>query len=359
MKHPFTRSLRNIFLYSAVWVVILIFHVSTLYILYDLPIVIALTDGLVFNLLYAGIGLALWYPVLYNDIEKNSLGNLTINHLSIMALTIAFWLSIGIFISKTIFTNSEIYMNFIDSSIPWRAYVGIFYYMAIMLVCYLLIYESNLKEHIVQESRLREKISEAELTALKSQINPHFLFNSLNSIGSLTITNPEKAHQMIIKLSGFLRYSLAHDPTKLIPLKQEIENVEAYIAVEKERFGDKLIFVKEVEPNCEKISVPFLILQPIIENAIKHGLYESTIPVEVLIKCFCLENGNIKITVINGFDPEAITRKGTGTGLKNIQERMKIIYQLNDLFSHKKHDTYFEVSLIIPHKTVFKVKATT
>ncbi len=357
MKLPFTQSLRNIFLYSAVWGVVLVFHVSTLFFLYNLSFVVALTDGFIFNLLFAGIGLALWYPVLYNDIDKNTLGNLTINHLSIMSLTIAFWISIGIFISKTIFNNNEVYLNFSDGSIPWRAYVGIFYYLAIVLIYYLLIYESNLKEHIIQESRLREKVSEAELTTLKSQINPHFLFNSLNSIGSLTITNPEKAHQMIIKLSGFLRYSLAHDPTKLIPLKQEIENMESYIAVEKERFGEKLIFKKEVEPNCEEISVPFLILQPLIENAIKHGVYESTDPVEVLVKCFCMDNGSIKIMVINGFDPDAVTRKGTGTGLKNIKERMKIIYQLNDLFTYKKHDTFFEVSLIIPPKTVFKAKA--
>ena len=147
----------------------------------------------------------------------------------------------------------------------------------------------------VQESKLKEKIKEAELQTLKSQINPHFLFNGLNSISSLTLSDPERAHDMIIKLSGFLRYSLAHDPNKLIPLKSEIENMESYVAVEKTRFGDKLIFEKEVCKGCDNKNVPFLILQPLIENAIKHGVYESTKP--VVIKLFCKETTDDKLLI--------------------------------------------------------------
>jgi len=356
MKHPITQSMRGILIYASIWGVILVFHVLTLFLLYKLPVEVALTDGFVFNIIYALLSLALWYPALYNDIEKQTISNLAINHLSIMALTLVFWISIGLFTTKTIFANKELYISFLESGLPWRVFLGIFYYLGTVLLYYLTIYEHNLKEHILQESLLREKVSEAELNTLKSQINPHFLFNSLNSIGSLTITNPQKAHQMIIKLSGFLRYSLAHDPTKLIPLKQEIENMESYIAVEKERFGDKLVFNKEIEPGCENINVPFLIIQPLIENSIKHGVYESTGPIEVKLSCEYIGEESVKITVANGFDPDAIHRKGTGTGLKNIQERMKIIYQLNDLFTYKKYEKHFEVSLIIPRKAAIRAK---
>lgn len=356
MKHPITQSIRRILIYSSIWGVIIILHVLSLSWLYELPIEVALTDGIVFNLLYAFLGLALWYPALYNEIDKQTFSNLAVNHLSIMALALVFWISIGIFTTKSIFINNESYLEFLEKGLPWRVFLGIFYYLATVLLYYLNIYEYNLKEHIIQESLLREKVSEAELNTLKSQINPHFLFNSLNSIGSLTITNPQKAHQMIIKLSGFLRYSLAHDPTKLIPLRQEIENMEAYIAVEKVRFGEKLVFVKDIEPGCEDINVPFLIIQPLIENSIKHGVYESTEPVEVKLSCECLGNQSVKITVVNGFDPEAIHPKGTGTGLKNIQERMRIIYQLNDLFSFKKYEKHFEVNLIIPRQKAIGAK---
>jgi LytS/YehU family sensor histidine kinase len=155
---------------------------------------------------------------------------------------------------------------------------------------------------------------------------------------------------MIIKLSGFLRYSLAHDPNNLIPLKQEIENMESYIAVEKVRFGEKLVFENHINEKCGTHKVPFLILQPLIENAIKHGVYESMEPVNVKVFCEPIENQQVKITVENDFDPNTVPRKGTGTGIKNIKERLRIIYQLNDLFSIEKTKNYFIVTLVLPHK---------
>jgi len=354
MKHPVTQTTQNIFIYITVWVIIFIVHTSTLNVLYHLPFLNSIIDAAIFNAIFGGLGLALWYPVFYQNIENHTLGSLVINHISIMILTLLFWIGVGVFLLKTLFADNADYIHFIENGIPWRVYTGVFYYMAIILFYYLLIYEHNLKDHIIQESRLKEKINEAELNALKSQINPHFLFNSLNSISSLTITNPEKAHQMIIMLSGFLRYSLAHDPTKLIPLKQELDNMEAYVAVEKERFGDKLIFMKDIELVCESIMVPFLILQPLIENAIKHGVYESMQPIEVRVSCQKIDEKNIRIQVINGFDPEAVSRKGTGTGLKNIKERLKIIYQMDDLFTVQKRANEFEVTLVLPCKAAFK-----
>lgn len=354
MKHPITQKLRFIFIYFGIWVVILGIHTATLTIYNDLTILTALLDGFVFSSIFAALGLALWYPVLYNDIEKHSYANLIINHLSIMTLTLAFWVSLSVFLLKIFLADSTDYMNGIDLEIPWRVFTGVFYYVALIMIYYLLIYGYNLREHTIQESALKEKIKEAELQNLKSQINPHFLFNGLNSISSLTITNPEKAHDMIIKLSSFLRYSLAHDADQLIPLKQEIENIESYLAVEKVRFGDKLIFEKNTQEECCDVEVPFLILQPLIENAIKHGVYESTHPVKVIVSCEVLSNGNLHIKVGNDFDPEAVPRKGTGTGLKNIKERLRIIYQLDELMSFKKGESYFEVSLIIPNKTAFK-----
>jgi sensor histidine kinase YesM len=354
MKHPIAQNIRYLLVYAAVWLVIIGVHAGTLIFLYNIDFTTALGDGIIFNSLYAFIGIALWYPVFYNDIEKQSFTNLIINHLSIMSLTLAFWVSSGVFMSKYVFANSFIYLSFLEKGIPWRIFIGIFFYFVMVLLYYLLIYGYNLREHMLQEARLREKISEAELETLKSQINPHFLFNSLNSISSLTITNPEKAHDMIIKLSGFLRYSLAHDPNNLIPLKQELDNMEAYIAVEKVRFGDKLIFEKEINAACGEHKVPFLILQPLIENAIKHGVYESTSPITVKISCEPQPDKSIKISIGNNFDPESVPRKGTGTGIKNIIERLRIIYQLNDLFSFKKTENYYQVQLILPHKPVFK-----
>lgn len=354
MKHPITQKIRSMLIYAAIWVVIIGVHVATLNLLYNISLVNAIVDGVVFNLVFALLGIALWYPVFYNDIEKHSFTTLLINHLSIMALTLAFWISASIFVLKSIFPDASLYLNSINNGIAWRVFSGVFFYFALIMIYYLLIYGYNLREYMLQESQLKQRINEAELKTLKSQINPHFLFNSLNSISSLTITNPEKAHDMIIKLSGFLRYSLAHDPNKRIPLKQEIENIESYLSVEKIRFGDKLIFETDIAPTCLQKKVPFMILQPLIENAIKHGVYEAIEPVTLCVKCQILSDQNMLITVGNNFDPKAVPRKGTGTGIKNIKDRLKIIYQLDDLFILKKTENYFQVNVVIPNKPVFK-----
>ncbi len=354
MKNPVTQSLKFVLIYAGCWSVVLVLHILTLLFLYHVDFTSSVIDSLVFNTLFALIGVGLWFPVFYNSIEKQSYLNLIVNHLSIMSLTLAFWISLGVFICRLFLGDSMSYHDFMSNGIPWRIYTGIFYYFVLVLFYYLVIYSNNLREHLVEEANLRQRINEAELQALKSQINPHFLFNGLNSISSLTITDPPKAHEMIIKLSSFLRYSLAHDPKQLIPLRQEIENMESYVAVEKIRFGEKLIFNTRIDPDCVDHKVPFLILQPLIENAIKHGVYESTEPVEITLKCLSIGLGSIEITVGNDFDPNAVPRKGTGTGLKNIMERLRIIYQANNLFSYRKSERYFEVSLIIPSKVAFK-----
>jgi len=354
MKHPFTYRIRNLLIYTAIWGIIVIFSIGSMFLLSHLRFSIAVVDSLVFNTLFAILGIGLWYPVFYNTPQKNVFVNLVINHLSIMSLALAFWVSLGFFICSNIFPNDPDYLLALEKGIPWRVFAGTFFYLATVLIYYLLIYMNNLQEHIIAEGRLKERISEAELNALKSQINPHFLFNSLNSISSLTITNPEKAHEMIIKLAGFLRYSLSHNPNHLISLKQEIDNLEEYISVEKIRFGDKLIFTKQISDQCYTKKVPFLILQPLIENAIKHGVYESTVPVTLSITCKPNDDGSCQIIIENDFDSEAVPRKGTGTGLKNIRERLKIIYQMNDLMTIEKTNNFFKVSLVIPQNIAFK-----
>jgi two-component system, LytTR family, sensor kinase len=348
VKNPITQNFKFILIYAGCWTIILILHLLTLVFLYHVDIITSIIDGVVFNGLFALMGVGLWFPVFYNAIEKQTYLNLIVNHLSIMSLMLVFWISLGIFINRMILNDFVLEGYFSGDAILWRVYTGVFYYFILVFFYYLVIYNHNLQEHALEEALLRQRINEAELQALKSQINPHFLFNGLNSISSLTLSDPAKAHEMIIKLSSFLRYSLAHDPKQLIPLKQEIDNMEAYVAVEKIRFGDKLIFEKQIDTDCTEHKVPFLILQPLIENAIKHGVYESTEPVKITLKCLNMGLGSTQITVGNDFDPDAVPRKGTGTGLKNIQERLRIIYQLNNLFSIKKSERYFEVSIIIP-----------
>jgi LytS/YehU family sensor histidine kinase len=200
------------------------------------------------------------------------------------------------------------------------------------------------------EARLNTLLKESELNMLKSQINPHFLFNSLNSISSLTVINPEKAREMVIKLSDFLRYSVSSGAGNLTSLAEELENIKRYLEIEKIRFGDKLVYELNVNPQCVEQKIPVMILQPLYENAIKHGVYESTN--QVLIETECRVNsGCSEIRIVNDFDPDAIPRIGAGVGLNNIRERLRLTYHRNDLLKTFKEGNRFYVELKIPDKT--------
>jgi len=240
-----------------------------------------------------------------------------------------------------------VYKDLLIISIPNKIVSGSIFYVVLALIYYLYVYYINLQERIKVESRLREVLKETELNMLKSQINPHFLFNSLNSVSSLTITNPEKARDMVIMLSDFLRYSVSTNNTSFTTLEKEMANIQRYLEIEKVRFGDKLVFAFKLEGTCKDHEIPVMLLQPLFENAIKHGVYESTEKVEIEMDCEYKE-GFLEIRIVNDFDPHAHGRKGSGLGLKNIRERMRLLYHDSNLLKTAIVKNRFEVRLSIP-----------
>lgn len=182
---------------------------------------------------------------------------------------------------------------------------------------------------------------------LRSQINPHFLFNSLNSISSLTITNPDKARDMVIKLSEFMRYALSKKDEQPVTLRSELENLRLYLEIEKVRFGDRLSTTENIDENCLDIKVPVMILQPLYENAVKHGVYETTecVAINTLVAC---RNEYLEITISNNYDLAALPVKGTGTGLANVARRLDLFYGNNASLRTSKENGLFSVSVFLP-----------
>jgi LytS/YehU family sensor histidine kinase len=249
----------------------------------------------------------------------------------------------------TLFTGvDETYHIFLVKTIPWRIIAGIFFYSIIILIYYLAIHISKLREKAENEIRLNRIIKDSELNLLKSQINPHFLFNSLNSVNSLILINPTAAQEMIVGLSEFLRYSVLSNHQEYMSLQQEIENVKRYLSIEKIRFGNKLSFSFDIAPETLDVKLPAMVLQPLFENAIKHGVYESIQAVNIQTKTE--KKGNhILIEVVNDFDPENIpSRKGSGTGLKNIRERLRLLYGRNAFLHTQKNIERFHAFIQIP-----------
>lgn len=348
MNHPVFQSLRNALIYFGSWVLIIGIHFSILLFFYHFPTIISAADSLLSNLLFAILGLTPWYVVRYSqNSREGGLTTLLVNHLSSLVVLVFLWFGGVYTILDTLFGNYSLYGHFLKSSVPWRIVSGVFYYILLVMFYYLVLYYYDLQERMRREVKLNDMIRETELDLLKSQINPHFLFNSLNSISSLTVTSPEKAREMTIKLSDFLRYNVSKGKEKFTILEKELDNVRIYLEIEKVRFGNKLIFEFDISAACLKCELPVMILQPLYENAVKHGVYESTEPVAISTICK-LEECCLELTITNNFDPRAAARKGAGIGLKNIRERLKLIYRNEKLMETTINGNEFKVTLVIP-----------
>ena len=194
-----------------------------------------------------------------------------------------------------------------------------------------------------------EKLArEAELLNLREQLNPHFLFNSLNSISALIGTRPSEARHMIHQLSDFLRGTLKKEEDIWVSLAEELNHVQLYLEIEKVRFGHRLQTEIVSETGCAEMTLPPMLLQPVIENAIKFGLYDTTDIVTISLKAVC-EKNQLQITIQNPFDPQtARPRQGTGFGLTSVQRRLYLLFARNDLFSTHTEGPMFTTILTIP-----------
>lgn len=347
MLNPVSKNKNYFISYIAIWGLIIAAQTLVLNFFYGINGIVSLTDSLVFNLIFLLIGYSLWYVIRFNLREKPSFLDLIFNHLIIAIVVIALWLLTGYFIMQSFYETNSFYMAFLKNSLAWRAVMGMFYYLLFVMFYYLILYYDDLQEKLKIESKLQNLVTRAELETLKSQINPHFLFNSLNSISSLTMTSPEKAQEMVIKLSDFLRYSLSHDKNEKTSLQKEFENLKRYLEIEKVRFGKRLNFVYSIPESSYKHMIPNMILQPLIENSIKHGVYNSSDEVQVEISCK-EEKDYLVIEISNDYDPEVKKPKGEGIGLKSIRKRLQLIYLRSDLLEIAADKMVFRAILRLP-----------
>jgi len=191
-------------------------------------------------------------------------------------------------------------------------------------------------ESIRLEGRLSQQLAQAELRALRAQINPHFLFNSLNTIAALIVAEPEKAETITMRLASIFRYVLLHADRPLSSLEEEVGFLRTYLDIEQIRFGERLLVEFDVESSITHTAVPTLILQPLVENAIKHGIAPKVGKSRILVRakrhgdCILLsvEDDGIGLFGKRDQDRRALpgAESGAGVGLQNIRERLKTMY---------------------------------
>ncbi|MDH7444635.1 sensor histidine kinase [Aquimarina sp. 2201CG14-23] len=215
-------------------------------------------------------------------------------------------------------------------------YVSTFINMSLLLFLWLVLYLSiksiwKSQQNKVERLKLKTTLKESQLNTLKGQINPHFMFNSLNNIRGLMLEDVHKSRDMITKLSELLRYSLNSNKVDVISLQEEIEIVRNYIELSKIQFEKRLRYKEEIKEDVLDTKIPPMLIQMLIENAIKHGISEQIDGGEVSLVVFKLD-GMLHIEVKNtGKLKDNIS--STKIGLQNIQERLRLLYGTQSFFS--------------------------
>jgi hypothetical protein len=259
------------------------------------------------------------------------------------------WLGVAILLSHALGFIPE--LNGIEDRFLPRAWVIYGAGNVLYLLCIAFHYAARAEE-ISREAETRAmttsiKAREAELKALKSQINPHFLFNSLNSISALTSIDPSRAREMCILLGDFLRLTLGLGEKTSIRFSEEIDLLEKYLAIEKVRFGARLNMRQEIQEEAKACILPPLLLQPLVENAVKHGIANLVDGGEVRVAAQ-RQNGRLAITVENSWDPEAPPSRRGGLGLKNVQQRLEARYGKDASLRVNTESEVFQVTMSLP-----------
>lgn len=263
----------------------------------------------------------------------------------------AVWMAIISIFLKNYYHNNIDYVQFFQRTAVLRYLVSFLVIACNTLVS--LVWHLQKEQEEEQERRLdTESLArDAELNKLRQQLQPHFLFNSLNSISALTGQQPEKARHMIQQLSDFLRGTLRNEDQQWVTLRDEINYLQLYLDIEKVRFGYRLQSQVHCETAAEQILLPSMLLQPLVENAIKFGLYDTIGEVAIVIDAKRV-NGMLEVTVQNPYDETtSLPRKGTGFGIASIRRRLYLLYGRHDLLLVQKTSTLFVVKVILPAKS--------
>lgn len=353
MKHPFSG--KTFLLYLSVWVAVIAAYSFLLYFIFDFPLTVAVGDAALHNIPLAGLGMAYWYMVRYLAPKNSGYSTSIFNLLAaiLVGVSLASYASYSL---GQLLSTELTYQQFLNDTLPWRIFIGALVMAVIIMVYYLMMSNQDLQRKEEEERELQTLLNQSELDMLKFQINPHFIFNSLNSVSSLTLTEPAKAREMVIKLSDFLRSSLGKDNQELHTVSEELERMELYLDIEKVRFGERLELKNAFDNNCSDLTVPNMILQPLYENAIKYGVYGQLSGVIIETHCHC-DDGNLHISISNDYDSEAVPQKGKGIGLKNVRNRLELIYGISDLVTIEKNQKTFTVRLLIPQQIKYDDKS--
>jgi two-component system, LytTR family, sensor histidine kinase AlgZ len=347
--HPIFIQLRRLALYLVVWVFVGLLLAYLLTVSHDISSTDALVLALPLCIFYSFICLSAWYSCRGNLPEKYSLGRLLATHITTGFFASIIWafaaagLAHGL--SKTAAFNGLSHR--FRPEIPLIFGTGLLLYLLSVAFYYIVISVEASRDAEARVMKASVLARDAELRALKAQVNPHFLFNSLNSISALTSSDPAKAREMCILLGDFLRRTLGLGEKAAIPLEEELSLIRAFLAVEKVRFGARIQMEENIDKEALSVPVPPLLLQPLVENAVVHGIANLVEGGYIRLGIHS-QNGIVSINVENSFDPDAPAKRRSGVGLANVRQRIQTRYGNLASFAVKTEGDCFSVALTLP-----------
>ena len=278
-------------------------------------------------IVYGFACLTVWYPVRALPGGRGGAPQMVLLVVLSSLLAAAAWVALGFGWARFLVATTEM-SDIIEryrAAVPWFSALGLFVFALATLGHLTLEAVARSRAAARRARELQVLAREAELRSLKAQLDPHFLFNSLNSVSALVGSDPVAARRMCLLLAGFFRKSLGLGARAWISLAEELFLAETYLAIEQVRFGERLRVSSEIAEECLTLAVPPLVLQPLVENAVHHGIAHCIAGGEVRIRARRLD-GHLEVVVDNPCDPERPASKGAGVGLANVRGRLAALF---------------------------------
>ena len=347
--HPVLLNFRRLSLYLLGWAFLAVLVADQLATSGDLGWAVGAALCLPLCLLYAFVCLSSWYVCRLTPLRLRTVQSVLTVHLVASVVASFLWILIAramvvALAGLKLFGGSR---EHLARATGLLFGLGVVFYLLTVAMHYVLLASEASRQAEEREAQARILAREAELRALKAQVNPHFLFNSLHSISALTSVDPSQAREMCIQLGDFLRRTLGLGEKSMVPLREELALVESYLRVEQARFGPRLKFEESFDPGALDAAVPPLLLQPLVENAIVHGI--SNLPEGGWIRLVARhERDELALVVENKMDIETPSPRRNGVGLKNVRQRLEACFGGRARISAGRDGDCFRVSLTLP-----------
>ncbi len=347
--HPILTQPVRLLQYVGAWAAFGLLLAALLIVGNQAPIAWALEFSVPLAVLLGFQGLSCWYMTRVLPARETPWPRLIGTWLGAGIVLIGIWVAIGyqwaIFLLPA--APEAMFANLPIQIAPLLIFAGTVA-LSITIVSHYLVAAFE-RSRLAEKQALQSKVltREAELRSLRSQLDPHFLFNALNSVAALIGSDVVAARRMCYLMAGFFRQSVSLGREESIPLAEEIKLIETFLAIEEVRFGDRLRKQFEIADDTLKLAVPPLLLQPLVENAVHHGIAHLLEGGDVIVTAR-QSNGLLELVVDNPCDPDRPGSKGTGTGLRNVRARLETVYGHGARVESAATPTRFRVTLLLP-----------